>query len=144
MGHLLSLATVVLHDMLLLTNFLPIISALNSKRFTYKFFLNNGPPSAGQTTKIHQFKSLVQAFFPAFKNSFSMTLRLKLVDLHKELKTVVMCWPWMHVSYQALESEAHSGGAGAEEHPQTWVSQSSIFNIISILLKSLHTLNAVN
>ncbi len=45
-----------------LTNFIPNISALNSKHFSY-YQLNNGPPSTGQTTWLHHFKLLVQAFF---------------------------------------------------------------------------------
>lgn len=54
-----------------------------------------------------------------------------------DLVPVIMCWPRMHVSNQALEPETHSGGAGAEEHPQTWVSQTCVFNTVCKLLKSI-------
>ncbi len=54
-----------------LTNFIPNIIALNSKRFTY-YQLNEGPPSAGQITRLFHFKSLVHVFFSAFKNSFNI------------------------------------------------------------------------
>ncbi len=45
----------------ILDNFIPNISALNSKRRLS--IPNYGTPSAGRTTKLHHFKSLVQAFF---------------------------------------------------------------------------------
>ncbi len=53
------------------TNFIPNISVLTSKHFTY-YQINNGLPSAGQTMWLHHFKSLVQAFFPALNNSFNI------------------------------------------------------------------------
>ncbi len=55
----------------ILTNFISNICALNSKHFTY-LLLTNGPPSAGQTMKLHHLKSQVQAFYPALKNSFNI------------------------------------------------------------------------
>ncbi len=58
----------------ILTNFIPNISALNSKRFTHKL-LNNGLPSAGQTTYNtvlnHSSKS-PSKFFSALKNGFNI------------------------------------------------------------------------
>ncbi len=44
---------------------------LNSKHFTY-YHLNNGPPSAGQTARLHHFKLVVQAFFHTLKNFFNI------------------------------------------------------------------------
>ncbi len=53
-----------------LTNFIPKISALNSKHFIY-YQLNSGRPSVGQTTWWYRFQLVVQAFFAALKNSFN-------------------------------------------------------------------------
>ncbi len=52
----------------IVTNFISNICALNSKHLLY-----NKSPSAGQTTKLHNFISLVQAFFLALKNSFNVS-----------------------------------------------------------------------
>ncbi len=55
------------------TNFIPNISAPNSKHFTY-YQLNKELPSAGQIMWLNHFKSLVQVFFTALKkkkNSFN-------------------------------------------------------------------------
>ncbi len=53
------------------TNFIPNISELTSEHFTYDQ-LNDGPPSAGQITWLHHFKSLVQVFFSSLKNNFNI------------------------------------------------------------------------
>ncbi len=53
------------------TNFIPNIRVLTRKHFTY-YQLNNISPSAGQTMLLHHSKSLIQAFFPALNNSFSI------------------------------------------------------------------------
>ncbi len=51
-----------------LINFIPNIIAPNSKRFT-NYQLNKGPPSAGQITWLHHFKSLVHVFCVMTANS---------------------------------------------------------------------------
>ncbi len=56
-----------------LTNFISNIGALNSQCFIY-YPLNNGPPSAGQTTRSHSFKFLVEALFQALKRSFNIVI----------------------------------------------------------------------
>ncbi len=53
-----------------LTNFISNIIVPNSQHFTY-YQLNKGLPSAGQIAWLHHFKSLVQVFFSALKNSFN-------------------------------------------------------------------------
>ncbi len=58
------------------TNFIPNISALTSKHFTYNC-INNGLPSAGQTMRLHHFESLVQAFFPALNKNFNIRAYLE-------------------------------------------------------------------
>ncbi len=50
----------------ILINFIPSISALNNKHLTYSS-VSNKPPSAGQATRLHHFKS-VQLSFPVIKN----------------------------------------------------------------------------
>ncbi len=42
--------------------------SLHMKRFTYQLF-KKGLPSAGQTTILHYFKSLFQAFFSRLKTA---------------------------------------------------------------------------
>ncbi len=54
-----------------LTNFIPNITAPNSKHFTF-YQLNKGLPSAGQSTWLHNLKSRVQVFFSALKNVFNI------------------------------------------------------------------------
>ncbi len=51
--------------------FIPNIITQNSKHFTY-YQLNKRPPSPGQITWLHHFKSSVQVFFSALKNSFNI------------------------------------------------------------------------
>ncbi len=54
-----------------LSNLTPNIIAPNSKHFVY-YHLNKEPPSAGQFMWLQHFKSLVQVFFSALKNSFNI------------------------------------------------------------------------
>ncbi len=66
------------------TNFIPNISAMNSKQFTF-WLLNNEPPSAGQTLKLNNVKSLVSVFFPAFRESFNIS------SYHRTYKDINKC-----------------------------------------------------